>query len=198
MITKLTVSYQQTENLGDYSNVKPSVTLEIALTEDDNIDFETRLAEAQERVRRAVEREVDDALEDHGKPARYSMEPRYALFTRYQKVRDSGLRDVAVIGPIDAAYPGMSRSYKNFRLPAIRRIAAEHYQDYWLIDTLLEPDALTPVLAQIAAEDALLEAERQRKDQEYQERLRQEQRRYAEQAKRAPADEDDDDEEDDD
>lgn len=192
-ITKLIVSYQETENLGNYSNVKPSVTVEVTLTEDDNLD--ERLTAAQALVRDAVQRQVDDARETHDHAPRYTTEPRYALFTRYDK-RPDGLPAVAVIGPVDAAYPGLSRSYKGFRLPAIRRLAAERERETLLVDTLLDPDALAPLLAQIAAEDALLEAERERKQREQEQRY-EEMRRRAAQAAKNDEDEDDDDEDDD-
>lgn len=194
-ITKIVVGYQETANLGDYSNCRPSLSVEVALTEGDDPD--ASLAAAQALVRRAVQREVDDALEAHDKPPRYTEEPRYALFSRHQK-RSDGLPDVVVLGPVDASYPGLSRSYKGFRLPTIRRLAARNYDEARLIDTLAEPEALAPVLAQIAAEDALLEAERERKRLEQEQRYQEMQRRYAEQAAQSDAADDDDDDEGDD
>lgn len=176
-ITKITVSYQETQSLGDYSNVKPSVTLEVALTEGD--DFETSFAAAQAIVRRAVQGDVDDALEAHGRPARYSTQSRYTLFTRHRRVKN-GLPDLAVIGPADAAYhPSLSRAYRNFRLPAIRRLAAEHYDQSLLIDTIQEPDALAPVLEHLIAEEAQLEVEREQQRKEQERRNEEWQRRYA-------------------
>lgn len=193
-ITKLIVSYQETANLGNYSNVKPSATIEVALSEGD--DPEAAFAEATATVRRIVQREVDDALEASDQEPKYTTEPRYAVFVRNGH-KKNGLPTIAIIAPADADYgPHLSRSYRGYRIPATRRLAWRHYKNGLIVDTTVEPDALAPVLEQIAAEEAVIAEERERERQQREREHQEWRRKYEAPSSVEPDnDEDEDDEE---
>ena len=77
-ITEITVSYGRTQSLESYCNVRPSVTLRATL--DEGEDPEAARAQLLDEARAIVCEEVDRALEDDGKAAKYSAEPRYRLY----------------------------------------------------------------------------------------------------------------------
>lgn len=77
-ITEITVSYGRTQSLEAYCNVRPSVTLKATLDEGD--DPEAARRALLDEARALVHEEVDQALEDDGKAAKYSPEPRYRLY----------------------------------------------------------------------------------------------------------------------
>lgn len=186
-ITKIVVSYQETANLGNYSNVKPSATVEVALSDDD--DPAVVQAQALDRARGIVQSAVDDALEANDQEPKYTTEPRYQLLVRHGK-REAGVPSVVVIDTVGTTYPHFSRFYIGFRLPAIRRLARQNYRDALIIDTTVEPDALPPLLEQIAAEEADIAAQREREREQY--RQEQERRRQEYAAQHADDDEDED------
>jgi hypothetical protein len=77
-ITEITVSYGRTQSLEAYCNVRPSVTLRATL--DEGEDPEAARQQLLDEARAIVYEEVDQALEDDGKAAKYSTEPRYRLY----------------------------------------------------------------------------------------------------------------------
>lgn len=76
-VTTVTVSYGLTVNLGDYSNVRPEVSLTAELGPRESAD--DILADLLQEARMQVEYVADEALEQHDQVARYSSEPRYKL-----------------------------------------------------------------------------------------------------------------------
>lgn len=192
-ITKIVVGHQETANLGDYSNIRPSVTLEVTLTDSD--DPAKVLADAQAIVRDAVQREVDDALERNDKKPRYTTEPRYSLLVRHGR-REDGLETVVVIAPVGTKLTGLSQSQSGFRLAAIRQQAERHYSDALVIDATIDPEAVQSILDEIAAEDAAIVAERERLAAERQRVYEQQRQQYEQQRAAAGVDEDDEDDED--
>jgi hypothetical protein len=74
---KISVTYGLTQSLPDYCNVRPSITLEYVLEPGEDPDDVRAglIGEARAQVRELV----DQALEDAGRPARYSLEQRYAV-----------------------------------------------------------------------------------------------------------------------
>lgn len=188
-ISKIVVSYQETANLGNYSNVKPSATIEVTLSEGD--DPNVIYGQAMATVRSIVQKQVDDALEAHDHEPLYTTEPRYHLLTRSEGKKD-GLPRIAVIAPLEVTHePHLRQSHSNYRLPKIRQLAQRNYKGALIIDTTIEPDALPLLLEQIAAEDAVIAEEREAERQKRQREQEEWQKKYASQQS------DDDDEDDD-
>jgi hypothetical protein len=75
--TTITVPYTRTQNLGDYSNVKPGIVLGAELEEGD--DYEACKAQLLAEARATVEEEIDRALEASDQPAKFSAVVRYRL-----------------------------------------------------------------------------------------------------------------------
>lgn len=85
-----------TQNVGDYSNVRPSLKLVARLTEDDDPK-----AAIDELTSQAIDRVwaiVDDELEQAGREVKYSLEQLY-------KVRYSSLRQCVVLFPASMKLP---------------------------------------------------------------------------------------------
>ena len=78
-IKTITVRYGRTQSLESYSNVRPEITLSAELAEGEAPDAakEQLLAEA----RAFVEEAIDQAIEQDGRAAKFSREPRYRLIT---------------------------------------------------------------------------------------------------------------------
>lgn len=185
IITEIIASYEAKQNVGDYSNVMPHLTVTATLNEGDDADLV--MADVLARARHVVEAAVDDALEANDRPAVYSPAPRYRIAVRHN-TRADGLPKIVVLVEGDTPLPASFSDYMmGFRLPAARRIAGltSRVADSIFVDTTLEPDALAPLLEQVAAEEAAIKAERAR---EFEERIA----RY-EAARRRDADDDADD-----
>lgn len=75
--TKIVVGYQHTRNLGNYSNARPSITIEAVLDEGD--DPEVVKAALHSEAVAYVHEAIDQALELDGQPATFSGEPRFRL-----------------------------------------------------------------------------------------------------------------------
>ena len=74
-VTRISVRYGRTHNLGDYNNVRPEIELTADLAPTDDAD--TAIAILADDARAFVEESIDDALERHNRPAFFSREPRY-------------------------------------------------------------------------------------------------------------------------
>lgn len=68
-IKQITVEYAYTFNLGNYSNVKPTVTLTAELSEGD--DPELVILDLQKQARLAVQEEIDATLIANGRLAQF-------------------------------------------------------------------------------------------------------------------------------
>lgn len=75
--TKIVVTYQRTHNLGNYSNVRPSISIEGTLEESDDPEVVKQQLRAEARA--FVHEVIDEALESEGQAAHFSNEPRYRL-----------------------------------------------------------------------------------------------------------------------
>lgn len=76
-VTTIKVAYALTYNLGDYSNVRPSIELTAEIEPgDDEIEVRESLMDS---ARAHVEQEVDRALEAQGDPPHFYAGPRYIL-----------------------------------------------------------------------------------------------------------------------
>ncbi len=64
-IKQITIEYGYTFNLGNYSSVRPAVTFMAELTEGDDVEAVTKTL--QDKVRTAVEAEIDAAIKLQGK-----------------------------------------------------------------------------------------------------------------------------------
>lgn len=78
-IKTVTVSYNRTHSLGNYSNVRPGISLTAELEEGD--DPEAAKAALLYDARAFVEEMIDQALEAEGEHAKFSREPRYQVIT---------------------------------------------------------------------------------------------------------------------
>lgn len=76
-MTQVEVVYSYTYNLGNYSNVRPSIKLTAELAEGDN-EAEVR-RELMESARHQAEAEIDRALEQQGSVPKFYPGPRYSL-----------------------------------------------------------------------------------------------------------------------
>ena len=77
-ITSITVSFSQLENMGDYRNVKPSVSFTADLVDEELPDIiRQRLAN---RARQHVHNEIDSCLEEECRPPKYYAGPRFVLW----------------------------------------------------------------------------------------------------------------------
>lgn len=78
-IKTITVRYGRTQSLESYSNVRPEITLSAELGDGD--DPETAWHALLTEARVFVEEAIDQAIEQDGRAAKFSREPRYRLIT---------------------------------------------------------------------------------------------------------------------
>jgi len=123
-IKKIVVSHMETQNLGDYSNVKPSVTLEAELGEGENVSETIKTLQAQ--AQQAVQQQVDNAFEAIDDPPKYYSGPRFAMIVNSRE-------DLAAIVPDEAlsnlinGWDGLSYRKKGRRLEAIKSYITHKY-----------------------------------------------------------------------
>lgn len=126
-ITEITVSYEATESLPDYSNVRPGLRLTAVLDETDDY-IATRLSLLAE-ARFVVEAEIDRTLIACGKA------PRYYAGPRFQALHNSVLSLIVII-PNETNYRLLEDATRNSRwvhigvlkmsLAQARQVAREH------------------------------------------------------------------------
>lgn len=78
-IKTITVRYGRTQSLESYSNVRPEITLSAELGDGD--DPETAWHALLTEARVFVEEAIDQAIEQDGRAAKFSREPRYQVIT---------------------------------------------------------------------------------------------------------------------
>lgn len=195
-ITEVRASWTETVNLGNYSNVKPSLSL-TALVEEGEDPEEVRCALMQ-LCRASVQAEVDAALEDEDRPAKYSTEPRYDV--RMRSYHDGHL--VLIVPAGTNISKSSTHAYgRGFRLAHARRYATQQSAELGddarpshVVDC--SDGDLAPALAALEAADQADAVERKRQEQmrEEQERQWREEReaRQREQAERRAAQQADD------
>ena len=77
-ITKISVSYSWTESLGDYNNVRSSVSLDAEIEPGDVLD--EKLVWLEQLTKREVERQIDDALEESGHAPKFYDGPCFNVY----------------------------------------------------------------------------------------------------------------------
>lgn len=192
-IAKVTASWSETCSLGNYSNVKPSLTLEATIEPGEDA------AEVSQRLtglcRMHVQELINEALEGEDQPAKYWEGLRFDVLAA---AYDTGNRFV-IVAPARTEWPRELRVYAD-----VRGFRRQHARDYArsslerrmggdVTYTLLDcsDGDLEPVLLALRAE---LAAEEQKKAVE-QKRREQIQAERAAPAVRTDDDEDDEDEE---
>lgn len=78
-LTTITVSYNRTQSLENYSNVRAGQTLTAELAEDD--DEREVVAQLYHEARTFVEEVCDQALEAEDQAAKFSAEPRFTVWS---------------------------------------------------------------------------------------------------------------------
>jgi len=120
-IIEITISYEATQSLSDYSNVRPGIRLTVRLDEGDDPVI-TQQALLNE-VRTIIHKEIDDCLIADGKA------PRYYMGQRYQVVYNMERHIIALLPdetkPVDLPGPGswFHEAPRRLRLDQARRIA---------------------------------------------------------------------------
>lgn len=122
-ITEIRVSWTETASLGNYSNVKPSLSLTATLDEGDDPSLvrQELLSECQGYVREMV----DQALEADGQPAKYSTAPRYDILASTFRAPPAPAQKIVLLVPTGTASiiagEQFYRAVKRFRYPAALR-----------------------------------------------------------------------------
>jgi len=100
-VTKISVRYGRTHNLGDYNNVRPEIELTADLDRNDDVDEAIFSLATDARV--FVEEAIDEALEQHNRPAFFSQEPRYdVILSRSVMGRNEPLIEPKTVAVIPA------------------------------------------------------------------------------------------------
>jgi len=81
-ITDISISYEATQSLSNYSNVRPGIRLTAHLDEGDSP--ETVKATLLDEARTMIHEEIDDALIADGQPPRHYIGPRYRVLYERQ------------------------------------------------------------------------------------------------------------------
>lgn len=130
LIERVTVTYGRTWNMGNYSNVKPEVTVTAVLQDGD--DPLAVQAELQQYAQGQVEAIIDQALEQQGDAPEFFTGPRFDVIL----ARDAKLAAVIPSGlelHLPGAWAKLPAVVSRFRhLKALE--AATRYDSYTLID----------------------------------------------------------------
>lgn len=151
-ITEVTASWSETCSLGNYSNVRPSLTLKATIGPEEEPGIVVR--NLTEWARDWVQAQVDDALEREGEPAKYSREPRFDVYTANYTPR------IVVIVPHGATVPHCWLHKSGLRLAHARRLAQQRYSEEYVLFDCSAGDVQAVVDALNAA-DAEREAQRE-------------------------------------
>lgn len=161
-ITSVTVGWQQTQSLPEYSNIKPSVIFTAQLGEED--DLAGVVFELRTMAKEFVEAQIDDALEANERPAKYSLEARYDVYVCSQLTP----RLTAIVPHGSYKSKHLYRQHENFRLTAARKLARQNEGN------LIEYTGGTPFIelehveAELTAKDEAEQLERDRRNAERQ------------------------------
>lgn len=191
-ITEIQVTYQTTENLGNYSNVKPSVSLTARMDEGDDPEVEREKLMATARA--MVQTEVDNALEASDLSPKYSTDP---LFDVLVKSSEKHGRFIAIV-PTGIKIGGAGRSARRRRLAAAETYAQQYGGDFETSAyTVFGPDDLEEAKVAIGAVEAAEDEDRRLRQEKWDREAKEreaayEERRQAIQKVEAGDDEDDD------
>ncbi len=195
-ITRVTLNFTETCNLGDYSNTKPSIELTADVEYGDHIlDVIQELADM---AKTALRTKIDEELEQVGRPAKYSTEPRFDLF----KGTQNEYPFVAIIPTRLEHDFGQVRAYRTsrgVRYTVIAKEAAEVAEaNNWHLFDCRDGD-LTNLLAFLEekkiAYDQAREEQRKKEEERRREWLERERRIQAEQEQEEEEDFNDEDDE---
>lgn len=129
-------------NLGNYNNVRPSFEMEIEVEESDDLD--RIISKTWELVQHEVHNEIDNALEEDGKPARFSEAERCDSYI-------CNHRKMIVVVPQGGTAPkSMDTLFASgYRISTVRQYHVEQRADctiHKLIPERVDPNAVIPVL----------------------------------------------------
>ena len=149
-VTRISVRYGRTHNLGDYNNVRPEIELTAEL--DRNDDLDTALADLTADARAFVEEEIDQALEERGWAAHFSQEPRYDVWMSDKRSwKSDGLviepSVIAVVPAGTEVRPGYHALDRGVRLKHAMQISRARHEKgdverAWLAETSAYVDGL--------------------------------------------------------
>lgn len=160
-VTEVTASWSETCSLGNYSNVRPSLTLKATIGPEEE-DAQLAIWALTETCKRHVQEQVDQALEAEGEPAKYSSEPRFDVHTANYTPR------MVVIVPAGTErLPHCWLHKSGLRLAHARRIAQQRYSEEYVLFDCAHGDVQAVVDALNAADaerEAQREAQRRERD----------------------------------
>lgn len=214
-ITEITASWSETASLGNYSNVRPSLTLKATIGPDENpVEVEGALLAI---VRQQVQEQVDQALERDGQPAKYSQEPRYDILSaRWQVGQEQQTKILIIVPHREPSTIAGVRFYRHANkeryAAALRKLEEDRADDlsgelrtlvFDCSDGFLDRAIAAIQIAQQAQEHYWAEQERKREEERAEWKRQDEARRAAREQLAAPGepdpyDEGDDEEDDDD
>lgn len=209
-ITEITASWSETCSLGNYSNVRPSLTLKATIEPGENVDSATWAL--TETCKRHVQEQVDLSLEQEGQPAKYSLEPRYDVLSARWQVSQEQQTKILIIVPqhTPSTIAGVS-FYRHARrdryAAALRKVEADRVDNpsgevrtlvFDCFDASLDRAVTAIQIAQQAQEAYFAERERKREEERAARQRQDEARRAAREQLGAPGKPDPDDDEEDD
>ena len=152
MITQLTVTVGLTQNLGNYSNVKPEINITSQILP--NESAQSVLTETLRMAQAECYELVDQALEAQGDQAKFSLDARYHFYV--SNIKNDELR-YAYFVPVETpllpkAIQGFDAQLRNARMRHIEREVASHR--YTLLD---EASAKILPIARISVFEAVIQ-----------------------------------------
>lgn len=163
-VTSITVGWTETVSLGNYNNAKPTLTRTVAIGPGED----AAVLEAWHRadVKRIVQEEVDQALEQVGQPAKYSTDPRFdIIIERWSRhthilIVPSGTRPKVAglkLYPSETKFRlAAARAYAQQRIATIA--SGDESETVTLYDGSDDPDVITTGVAAIESAKAAYEA----------------------------------------
>lgn len=158
-VREVTVEYTITQNLGDYTNAKPSVRLVLDVPEGEAYAPDV-LEELMAQARATVQAEVDAALEANDRPARYSDEPRYDVYSVSSSVQH---RLTLIVPTRFVLEKHLHRVLRGARLQHARWAAATTYdsEEMELVDASADGAVAARALAAWTEREDALQAARE-------------------------------------
>lgn len=158
-VREVTIEFALTQNLGDYTNVKPSVRLVLDVPEGEAYAPDV-LEELMAQARAVVQAEVDAALEANDRPARYSNDPRYDVYSVSSSVQ-SRLTLIVPAGFVPERH--LHRVLRGARPHHARQHIAATYdsEEMELVDASAEAELAVRALAAWTEREDALQAARE-------------------------------------
>ncbi len=163
--TSFTVGWSETVSIGSYSNTKPTRSRTVTVGPDE--DAVALEAWHAADIKRMVQEEVDQALEQVGQPAKYSPDPRFDIiierWSRHSHILivPSGTRPIVAglkLYPSETKFRlAAAQAYAQQRIATIA--SGDESETVTLYDGSDDPDVITTGVAVIEAAKAAYEAE---------------------------------------